>query len=121
MELREVIGRRRSIRFVRPYVPVEPEKIQRMLEAARMASHWGNVQSLRALVVFKDSASEETVKAIQAPVVGLANPLSPRCHRLVHRNGCDRRAVRPAARTARCRCVGFRHTGTENTTRSRTN
>ena len=34
MELREVIGRRRSIRFLLPYRPVEPEKIQRMLEAA---------------------------------------------------------------------------------------
>ena len=38
MELREVIGRRRSIRFLLPYKPVEPEKIQRMLEAARLAS-----------------------------------------------------------------------------------
>ena len=53
MELREVIGRRRSIRFLLPYKPVEPEKIQRMLEAARIASHWGNVQSLRAIVVFR--------------------------------------------------------------------
>jgi nitroreductase len=70
MELREVIGRRRSIRFVRPYVPVEKEKIQMMLEAARLASHWGNVQSLRALVVFRDSAPPETLEAIQAPVIG---------------------------------------------------
>ena len=37
MELREVLGRRRSIRFLLPYKPVEPEKIQRMLEAARIA------------------------------------------------------------------------------------
>ena len=70
MELREVLGRRRSIRFVRPYVPVEKEKIQMMLEAARMASHWGNVQSLRALVVFRESAPPETLEAIQAPVAG---------------------------------------------------
>ena len=35
MELREAMGRRRSIRFLRPYRPVEPEKIQLMLEAAR--------------------------------------------------------------------------------------
>ena len=35
MELREVIGRRRSIRFLRPYKPVERVKIQKMLEAAR--------------------------------------------------------------------------------------
>jgi len=70
MELRQVIGNRRSIRFMRPYKPVEPEKIQRMLEAARIASHWGNVQSLRALVVFRDSAPQEVLDAILAPVVG---------------------------------------------------
>jgi nitroreductase len=70
VELREVIGRRRSMRFLLPYKPVEPEKIQRMLEAARIASHWGNVQSLRAVVVFRDSAPQETLDAITAPIAG---------------------------------------------------
>jgi len=70
MELREVMGRRRSIRFVRPDIPIEEEKIQRMLEAARLASHWGNVQSLRALAVFRHSAPKETLDAIQAPIAG---------------------------------------------------
>lgn len=70
MELRQVIGRRRSIRFLLPYKPVEPEKIQRMLEAARIASHWGNVQSLRAVVVFKDSAPQEVTDALLAPIAG---------------------------------------------------
>jgi len=77
MELRKVIGRRRSIRFVRPYQPVEPEKIQMMLEAARIASHWGNVQSLRALVVFRDGASKETLDAIHAPIAGWQIRLAP--------------------------------------------
>jgi len=53
-----------------PYKPVEPEKIQRMLEAARIASHWGNVQTLRAVVVFRDSAPPEVIEAIVAPVAG---------------------------------------------------
>lgn len=70
MELREAIGRRRSIRFVRPYKPVEPEKIQMMFEAARIASHWGNVQTLRAVAVFKNTASPETIAALEAPVAG---------------------------------------------------
>lgn len=77
MELREVIGRRRSIRFVRPYQPVEPWKIQMMLEAARLASHWGNVQSLRAVAVFRDSAPQETLDAIQAPIAGWQIRLAP--------------------------------------------
>ena len=70
MALREVIGRRRSIRFMRPYQPVEREKIQRMLEAARLASHWGNVGGLRAVVVERDTASQETLDALLAPVAG---------------------------------------------------
>ena len=37
MEFKEVIGRRRSIRFFDPDRPVEREKIQKMLEAARLA------------------------------------------------------------------------------------
>jgi nitroreductase len=77
MELREAIGRRRSIRFLLPHRPVEPEKIQRMLEAARIASHWGNVQSLRAVVVFRDSASPETLDALQAPIAGFQIRLAP--------------------------------------------
>jgi len=51
MELREVLGRRRSIRFVRPYKPVEKEKIQMMLEA-RALRRTGQRAELRALVVF---------------------------------------------------------------------
>lgn len=77
MELREVIGRRRSIRFLLPYRPVEPEKIQRMLEAARIASHWGNVQSLRAVVVFKDSATPEVRDALLAPIAGFQIRIAP--------------------------------------------
>ena len=54
MELREVMGCRRSIRFLRPYQSVEKWKIQYMFEAARVASHWGNVQSLRGVAVFRE-------------------------------------------------------------------
>jgi nitroreductase len=77
MELREVIGRRRSIRFVRPYLPVEPWKIQMMLEAARVASHWGNVQSLHAVVVCRDSAPQATLDALEAPIVGWQLRIAP--------------------------------------------
>lgn len=77
MELREVLGRRRSIRFMRPYRPVEPEKIQRMFEAARIASHWGNVQSLRAVAVFRDTATKEQLDALQAPVAGFQIRIAP--------------------------------------------
>jgi nitroreductase len=58
MELTEVIGRRRSIRFLLPHKPVKLDTIQRMLGAARIASHCGNVNSLPAVVVPSDSRSD---------------------------------------------------------------
>lgn len=64
MELKEAIGRRRSTRFLRPYKPVERAKIQRMLEAARLASFWGNVQALKAVVIERETAPEEVLEAI---------------------------------------------------------
>ena len=70
MELREVMGRRRSIRFMNPHKPVEPEKIQMMFEASRIASHWGNVQSLRGIAVFRDTAPKEVTDALTAPLTG---------------------------------------------------
>ena len=70
MELRQVIGNRRSMRFLDPEHPVEIDKVQRMLEAARRASFWGNVQALRAVVVMKDRAPQHVVEVLRAPVLG---------------------------------------------------
>lgn len=66
MELKEAIGRRRSIRFLRPYKPVEREKIQKMLEAARLASFWGNVQALDAVVIERATAPQDVLDALPA-------------------------------------------------------
>jgi nitroreductase len=77
VELFEVIGNRRSIRFLLPFRPVEREKIQCMLEAARLASHWGNVASLRALVIEREHAPQEVLDALPSPVGGYQIPLAP--------------------------------------------
>ncbi len=77
MELREAIGRRRSIRFLKPYKAVEPEKIQVMFEAARIASHWGNVQSLRGVAIFKDSATKEVLDNLEGIILGWQIKLAP--------------------------------------------
>jgi nitroreductase len=66
MELKETIGRRRSVRFLRPYKPVERAKIQKMLEAARLASFWGNVQALGAVVIERASAPADVLAALPA-------------------------------------------------------
>lgn len=68
MELKEVIGRRRSIRWYLPYRAVEPEKVQKMLQAARFASCVGNVNSARAIVIWRDKASPELMKTITPPL-----------------------------------------------------
>lgn len=64
MELKEAIGTRRSIRFLRPYQQVEREKIQKMLEAARLASFWGNVQALKAVVIERATAPADVIAAL---------------------------------------------------------
>ena len=51
MEFMKVVGDRRSIRWFRPWKAVEPPKIQRILEAARMTGCPGNLQPWRAVVV----------------------------------------------------------------------
>ena len=61
MELKEVLGRRRSIRFFRPYRPVERAKIQKMLEAARRSSCVGNVNSPPAGAIWKEQASGQLI------------------------------------------------------------
>ncbi len=68
MEFKEVLGRRRTIRFFLPFRPLEREKVQKMLEAARRASCVGNVNNTRAIVIWKDQASEELIKAITPPL-----------------------------------------------------
>ncbi len=71
------MGRRRSIRFLNPHKPVEPEKIQMMFEASRIASHWGNVQSLRGIAVFRDEAPKEVAEALTSPIAGYQIHLAP--------------------------------------------
>lgn len=77
MELQEAIGTRRSYRFLRPYKEVELEKIQKMLEAARLASFWGNVGALRAVVVRRHHAAPEVQDALFAFVAGYQIDLAP--------------------------------------------
>lgn len=77
MELQEAIGTRRSFRYLDPNRPVEIEKIQKMLEAARLASHFGNNNAARALVVHRETASEEQIACLPSPVGGFQIQLAP--------------------------------------------
>jgi len=68
MELKEILGRRRTIRFFLPHRPVERAKIQKMLEAARRASCVGNVNNTSAIVIWKENASPDLLKALTPPL-----------------------------------------------------
>ena len=50
MEFKQVVGNRRTIRFFDPNRPVEPEKIQVMLEAANRSSRAVNADFAKASV-----------------------------------------------------------------------
>lgn len=86
MEFIDVVKKRRSIRAYKPD-PVEPEKIAGMLEAARQAPSWRNLQCWRFMVITREekrtaitstySPHNPGVKALlQAPVIIVlcANP-----------------------------------------------
>lgn len=77
MEFKEVIGRRRSIRFFDPDRPVEREKIQKMLEASRLASCAVNAHWARAIVGFRDDLTDDQLKRLKTPVAGLNVELAP--------------------------------------------
>ena len=77
MELQQTIGNRRSFRYLDPDRPVEIEKIQMMLEAARLASHFGNNNAARALVVHRVTATEEQIGCLPSPVGGFQIKLAP--------------------------------------------
>ncbi|MEZ4493534.1 MAG: nitroreductase family protein [Dehalococcoidia bacterium] len=77
MEFKEVIGRRRSIRFFDPDRPVEREKIQKMLEAARLASCAVNAQWARAVVAFRKDLTDDQFSRLKTPVAALNVDLAP--------------------------------------------
>jgi len=77
MEFKEVVGRRRTIRYFQSWRNVEREKIQIMLEAARLASCAVNATFLKAIVVIRDNIPRETLDSLKTPVSGLNIELAP--------------------------------------------
>jgi nitroreductase len=66
MEFMRVVGSRRSIRWFKPWQAVEPEKVQRILEAARFTGCPGNLQPWRAIVVEAARLDEERREGLLA-------------------------------------------------------
>ena len=77
MEFNEVIGNRRTIRFYDPDRPVEPEKIQVMLEAANRASRSVQGDYCKAIVVHRDEISDEIREQLKTPTTTVQFDLAP--------------------------------------------
>lgn len=77
MEFKEVLGTRRSIRFFKPWKPVEREKIQAMFEASNRASRSVNADYPRAIVVNRDELSSDTIDALRNPTTTADLDLAP--------------------------------------------
>lgn len=63
MDVFEAIGSRRSIRYYQTWRPVEPEKIQMMLEAARRATHAANVNATGAVVCTREEVDDSLLSS----------------------------------------------------------
>src|SRR6266699_3834893 len=74
MELKEVIGNRRSIRYFQPWRPVEKEKIHVMLEAARRASRAVNAPFYRIVVMERDELTPEQREGLRTPTTPNRGP-----------------------------------------------
>ncbi|MDI6813574.1 MAG: nitroreductase family protein [Desulfitobacteriaceae bacterium] len=78
MDFMEVIYRRRSIRAYQSD-PIAPEKIEQLLEAARQAPSWKNLQCWRFIVVSSQQKREAVAKAFSPTNPGAKALLEAPC------------------------------------------
>lgn len=77
MEFKKVVGDRRTIRFFDPATPVDPEKIQIMLEAANRSSRAVNADFVKAIVCYRDELSDEVREQLKTPTMNVQLDLAP--------------------------------------------
>ena len=77
MELKQVMGNRRSIRYFEPDKPVEKEKIQYMLEAMNRSSRAVNADFVKAVVVYRDELDPEVLEQLKTPTTTADIDLAP--------------------------------------------
>jgi nitroreductase len=62
MDFKQVVGNRRTIRYFKSWQPVEPAKIQTILEAGRLQSQHGNAKLIRKAVVIERGKTPDDVR-----------------------------------------------------------
>ncbi|MDP6607277.1 MAG: nitroreductase family protein [Dehalococcoidia bacterium] len=77
MEFLNVIGSRRSIRYFQQGRAVEREKIQTILEGARLASRAVNVPWAKAIVAYRDRLTQDEIDSLKTPFASVEFDLAP--------------------------------------------
>jgi nitroreductase len=67
MEFYEVVKKRRSFRFYKPEMP-EKERIERILDVARLAPTWANKQGVQYIIVQESENVKAVWKAIEQEI-----------------------------------------------------
>lgn len=81
LTFKQAVGNRRSIRFFRPYQPVEKAKVQKILEAARLQSQHGNASLIRkAVVVYRDETDPEIFQGLVEALYNQPAATQAPCH-----------------------------------------
>ena len=88
MEFKQVVGNRRSIRYYKPYQPVEKEKIQTILEAARLQCQHGNAGLVRKAVVVTKGETDDAIREelMDSPLQPAPGRAGTGAYRLGHRH-----------------------------------
>jgi nitroreductase len=77
MEFRAAVGRYRSFQYFLPWRPVERQKVQTVLEAARLASRAVNVAFAKAIVAYRNALSPAERDALKTPVSAALFDVAP--------------------------------------------
>lgn len=77
MHFLQVIGSLRTTRFFQAWRPVERAKIQKMLEAARLASRAMNVAFAKAVVTYREWLTPQERDALKTPMASVEFDLAP--------------------------------------------
>ncbi len=77
MQFKEVVGTRRSVRFFEPWRPVEPEKVQAILEAVYQAPRLLETDFIRGVVVSRDDLGIEKLQSIKTPTTSAQLDMAP--------------------------------------------
>ena len=77
MELFEAIGSRRSIRYFKPYQPVEQWKVEMMFQAAHRSSRAVNASFIKGVAVERDSLTQEQRDQLKTPTTTTDMDMAP--------------------------------------------